>query len=112
VCLQERIKRGYKNKNDDDDEDEADLNALTGAGRALKKLVQKAEKNDAYDSDDEGDPYNLVSLYISLLLAYLAKFFEGGSGVGRGNSSCHARGSRRHRSIKTCRATRQQRHGF
>ncbi|KAI0068757.1 hypothetical protein BV25DRAFT_1817668 [Artomyces pyxidatus] len=40
----------------DDDDEEGDTK-LTGAAKAMKKLVNKLDKNDAYDSDDEGNPY-------------------------------------------------------
>ncbi len=60
---QERLKREYRNANKnregyiDDDNSEDEGNQLTGAGRAMKKLVRKVEKNAAYDSDDERNPY-------------------------------------------------------
>jgi transcription initiation factor TFIIF subunit alpha len=61
---QERISREYMGANksrptgvDESDEEEHDP-ALTGAGKAIKKLMDKHEKNDAYESDNDGeDPY-------------------------------------------------------
>ena len=41
----------------DADSDEDTDPKLSGAGKRMKKLVSKHEKNDAYDSDEEGDPY-------------------------------------------------------
>jgi transcription initiation factor TFIIF subunit alpha len=42
---------------DESDEEEND-SALTGAGKAIKKLMDKHEKNDAYESDPgEDHPY-------------------------------------------------------
>ena len=41
---------------DESDDEELD-STLTGAGKAIKKLVNKHEKNDAYESDEESNPY-------------------------------------------------------
>lgn len=38
----------------DEDEDEDEL---TRDGKSMKKLIRKMEKNTAYDSDDERNPY-------------------------------------------------------
>lgn len=47
-------------ESEDEDEDE-----LTKDGKSMKKLIRKMEKNAAYDSDDEGNPYaSSVSVYI------------------------------------------------
>ncbi|KAI0036823.1 hypothetical protein K488DRAFT_40295 [Vararia minispora EC-137] len=62
--MEERIQKEYMSANkqrdgqvDDDDEEEPEPK-LTGAGKSMKKLVGRHEKNDAYDSDDdEGNPY-------------------------------------------------------
>ncbi|KAI9484739.1 hypothetical protein BDB00DRAFT_853846 [Zychaea mexicana] len=59
----ERLKRetkGYTLGGEDDDDDQQDtedLNKLTSEGKQMKKLVRNLEKNRAYDSDEEGDPY-------------------------------------------------------
>ncbi len=61
---QERLSRGYMSANktrdtgvDESDEEEHD-SALTGAGKAIQRLMNKHEKDDAYESDkDKGDPY-------------------------------------------------------
>ncbi|KIJ57035.1 hypothetical protein M422DRAFT_23152 [Sphaerobolus stellatus SS14] len=62
--LEERIKKEYRQANKfhdghiDADNEEDDLDSLTGAGKDLKKLVKRTEKNEAYDSDDdEKNPY-------------------------------------------------------
>ncbi|GJJ12510.1 hypothetical protein Clacol_006753 [Clathrus columnatus] len=65
--MEERLKREYRNANkardatiDEDEEDEEmeEMSRLTGAGKDLKKLVKRTEKNEAYESDDdEGNPY-------------------------------------------------------
>ncbi|KAI0314460.1 hypothetical protein OF83DRAFT_1205441 [Amylostereum chailletii] len=61
--LEERLQQEYMSANkqrdghiDADEDEDVDLK-LTGAGKSMKKLVSKHEKNDAYDSDEEGDPY-------------------------------------------------------
>ena len=41
---------------DESDEEDHDP-TLTGAGKAIKKLMSKHEKNEAYDSDEESNPY-------------------------------------------------------
>ena len=60
---QERLKREYKSANkqregyvDESDEDD-DKGRLTKDGRAIKKLIRNLEKNNAYDSDEEKNPY-------------------------------------------------------
>ncbi|KAI6151921.1 hypothetical protein BKA82DRAFT_4104931 [Pisolithus tinctorius] len=61
--LEERLKREYKLANKqrdgyvDESEDEEDDNQLTKDGKFLKKLVRKLDKNVAYESDEERDPY-------------------------------------------------------
>ncbi|KAI5120668.1 hypothetical protein M0805_006957 [Coniferiporia weirii] len=61
--LEERLKREYRNANKtreghiDESDDDEDGDNLTGAGRAMKKLVRKIEKNAAYDSDENENPY-------------------------------------------------------
>ena len=60
--FKERLKKEYKHANKqregyvDDSEDE-DEEELTRDGKSMKKLIRKMEKNAAYDSDDEGNPY-------------------------------------------------------
>jgi transcription initiation factor TFIIF subunit alpha len=60
--LEERLKKEYKSANkqregymDESDEDEED--ELTKDGKAMKKLIRNLEKNNAYDSDEERNPY-------------------------------------------------------
>ncbi|KIK91061.1 hypothetical protein PAXRUDRAFT_831152 [Paxillus rubicundulus Ve08.2h10] len=61
--LEERLKREYKLANkqregfiDESDEDE-DESQLSKDGKSLKKLMRKLEKNGAYESDEERNPY-------------------------------------------------------
>lgn len=62
IGFQERLKREYRNANKtqegyidaDEEEDEDDL---TGAGKAIRKLMRKTDKDGVYDSDDERNPY-------------------------------------------------------
>ena len=58
------MKREYKAANKtregyiDESDEEDDLNQLSGAGKAMRKLMKKLEKNNVYDdSDDEKNPY-------------------------------------------------------
>ena len=57
------MKREYKNANKvregyiDEDESEDDRGHLTGAGKAMKKLMRSHDKTGAYESDEEKDPY-------------------------------------------------------
>lgn len=62
--LEERLKREYKAANKtregyiDESEEEEDLPQLSTAGKDMRKLMKKLEKNTAYDeSDDEKNPY-------------------------------------------------------
>ncbi|EPQ59255.1 hypothetical protein GLOTRDRAFT_119452 [Gloeophyllum trabeum ATCC 11539] len=59
--LEERMKKEYskaKVLNDgEESEDEEDETKLTKAGRQLKKLMRSLEKNQAYESDDDENPY-------------------------------------------------------
>ena len=61
--MQERLKREYKLANkqregyiDESDEDQ-DESQLSKDGKSLKKLMRKLEKNVAYESDEERNPY-------------------------------------------------------
>ncbi|KAH9999318.1 hypothetical protein BJV77DRAFT_976632 [Russula vinacea] len=61
--MEERLQREYMTANkqrdagiDESDEEEQD-STLTGAGKAIKKLMSKHEKNEAYESDEESNPY-------------------------------------------------------
>jgi len=84
---QERLSREYMGANkqratgvDESDEEEYD-SALTGAGKAIKKLMNKHEKNDAYESDKDGeDPYasSAVRLYSFPLRNNLTDLVGGG----------------------------------
>ncbi|KAL4075860.1 hypothetical protein V8B97DRAFT_2001968 [Scleroderma yunnanense] len=61
--LEERLKREYRMANKqregyiDESEDEEGDSQLTKDGKSLKKLMRKLEKNVAYDSDEERNPY-------------------------------------------------------
>ncbi|KAG9317293.1 hypothetical protein JVU11DRAFT_1490 [Chiua virens] len=60
--LEERLKREYKLANKQregyiDESDEEDESQLTKQGQSLKKLMRKLEKNVAYESDEEHNPY-------------------------------------------------------
>ncbi|KZT24482.1 Rap30/74 interaction domain-containing protein [Neolentinus lepideus HHB14362 ss-1] len=59
--VEERIKKEYgKAKvldNGEEDQDQDDESKLTKAGRQLRKLMRSIEKNQAYDSDDDDNPY-------------------------------------------------------
>lgn len=76
--LQERLKREYKAANKtregyiDESEEEDDGNELSTAGKDMRKLMKKLEKNGAYDeSDDEKNPYaSSVRLFAVLCLTY------------------------------------------
>ncbi|KAI0269143.1 hypothetical protein BC834DRAFT_864955 [Gloeopeniophorella convolvens] len=61
--MEERLQREYMTANkqrdagvDESDEEEQSA-SLTGAGKAIRKLMTKHEKNEAYESDDEENPY-------------------------------------------------------
>ena len=72
---------------DESDEEDRDP-ALTGAGKAIKKLMNKHEKNEAYESDEELNPYasSAVRVFLSSL-SNIQTNFIGGRGRG-GTSSC------------------------
>ena len=72
---------------DESDEEDHDP-ALTGAGKAIKKLMNKHEKNEAYESDEELNPYasSAVRLHLSSLTNIQTSFI-GGRGRG-GTYSC------------------------
>lgn len=62
--LEERLKKEYKQANKtregyiDESEEEEDDNKLSGAGKDMRKLMKKLEKDLAYDdSDEEKNPY-------------------------------------------------------
>ncbi|KAF9247049.1 hypothetical protein BU15DRAFT_84615 [Melanogaster broomeanus] len=61
--LEERLKREYKMANKqregyiDESDGEEDETQLSKDGKSLKKLMRKLEKNAAYDSDEEQNPY-------------------------------------------------------
>lgn len=72
--MQERLKREYTRANKtreagvvDTDDEEDDENKLTKEGKTLKKLMRNYEKNSAYGSDDEENPYaSSVRNYLGL----------------------------------------------
>ncbi len=71
---------------DESDEEEHD-SALTGAGKAIKKLMNKHEKNDAYESDKDSDPY--VSSAVRLDSFALRNDLTDFVGGGRGRGTCN-----------------------
>jgi hypothetical protein len=83
---------------DESDEEEHDP-ALTGAGKAIKKLMNKHEKNDAYESDDGGeDPY--VSSAVRLnSFALRNNLTDLVGGRGRGRRACNCRWTGCHATI-------------
>ena len=94
---QERISRDYMGANklgatgvDESDEEQLDP-ALTGAGKAIKKLMDKHEKNDDYESDQGGEnPY--VSSAVRLGLFALCNDLTDPVGGGRrGRRACNNR---------------------
>ncbi|KAG6854783.1 hypothetical protein C0991_001210 [Blastosporella zonata] len=61
--LEERLKREYKTANKqreagvDESDDEEPLPGMTKQAKAMQKLIRSREGNDAYDSDEEENPY-------------------------------------------------------
>jgi transcription initiation factor TFIIF subunit alpha len=61
--VQERIKKEYRKANktqqDGDESEDDDLRRLTGAGKAMQKMLKKNDKSGQYDEsdDDEKNPY-------------------------------------------------------
>ncbi|KAJ7129670.1 hypothetical protein C8R44DRAFT_777377 [Mycena epipterygia] len=60
--IEERLKKEYKtaNKQRDghiDESDDEELPGMTKQEKAMQKLIRNREGNDAYDSDDEKNPY-------------------------------------------------------
>ncbi|CAO3583705.1 unnamed protein product [Absidia cylindrospora] len=56
----ERIKKehkGYAPNQEDEDMDDIDEAKLTSEGKQMRKLVRDLEKNRAYESDEDKDPY-------------------------------------------------------
>jgi hypothetical protein len=86
---QERLQREYMSANKQrdagiDESDDEDDPTLTGAGKAIKKLMSKHEKNEAYDSDEESNPYaSSVVCFGLLVLRNFLTDFTGGRGRGR-----------------------------
>lgn len=72
---------------DESDEEDHDP-ALTGAGKAIKKLMNKHEKNEAYESDEELNPYaSSVVRAFTVVFVQCTNQFIGGRGRG-GTYSC------------------------
>ena len=62
ILLQERLKREYKTANKTregyiDESDEEEKPEMSKAERRMQKLIRSREGNDAYESDDEKNPY-------------------------------------------------------
>ncbi|CAK5262723.1 unnamed protein product [Mycena citricolor] len=60
--LEERLKREYKNANKTregnvDESDDEEMPGMTKQAKAMQKLIRNREGNDAYDSDEEKNPY-------------------------------------------------------
>ncbi|KNZ79806.1 Transcription initiation factor IIF subunit alpha [Termitomyces sp. J132] len=61
--LEERLKREYKAANKqreagvDESDDDTALPGMTKQAKAMQKLIRNREGNDAYDSDEEDNPY-------------------------------------------------------
>ncbi|KAG6887691.1 hypothetical protein C0995_013433 [Termitomyces sp. Mi166 len=61
--LEERLKREYKTANKhreagvDESDDETPAPGMTKQAKAMQKLIRNREGNDAYDSDEEENPY-------------------------------------------------------
>ena len=91
---QERLQREYISANkqrdtgiDESDEEDRDP-ALYGAGKAIKKLMSKHEKNDAYESDEESNPYASSVVRFHLLLSLYNTLTDFIGGRGRGGTYC------------------------
>ena len=69
-----------------DDSDDEDDEELTKDGKAMKKLIRNLEKNTAYDSDDERNPY--ASSVSSIIPICNMLIFWTGGGRGRGRTTC------------------------
>jgi hypothetical protein len=69
---------------DESDEEDQQNPALTGEGKTIKKLVNRLEKNGAYESDEESNPYASSAVCFRLLvLRNLLIDYTGGRGGGR-----------------------------
>ena len=70
---QGRLKREYKIANKQregyvDESDEEEEGRLTRDGKAMKKLIRNLEKNNAYESEDEKNPYaSSVTIFFTTL---------------------------------------------
>jgi hypothetical protein len=70
---QERLKKEYKTANRQrdghiDESDDEDMPEITKQGKAIQKMIRNREGNEAYDSDDEKNPYASVSIFTSFRL--------------------------------------------
>ncbi|KAJ7781238.1 transcription initiation factor [Mycena metata] len=60
--IEERLKKEYKSANKQrdghiDESDDEDMPGMSKQAKAMQKLIRNREGNDAYDSDDEKNPY-------------------------------------------------------
>ncbi|KAF7301703.1 Transcription initiation factor [Mycena indigotica] len=60
--MEERLKKEYKSANKQrdghiDESDDEDMPGMTKQAKAMQKLIRAREGNDAYDSDEEKNPY-------------------------------------------------------
>ncbi|KAJ7904517.1 transcription initiation factor [Mycena olivaceomarginata] len=60
--MEERLKKEYKTANRQrdghiDESDDEDMPEITKQGKAIQKMIRNREGNEAYDSDDEKNPY-------------------------------------------------------
>lgn len=91
---QERIQREYMSANKqrdagvDESDDEEQDSTLTGAGKAIKKLMNKHEKNEAYESDEESNPYASSVVCLGSFVDAIKLTDLVGGGRGRGACNC------------------------
>jgi transcription initiation factor TFIIF subunit alpha len=74
--LQERLKKEYKSANKqrdtgvDESDEEIEAPTANKQAKAMQKLIRNREDNEAYESDEEKNPY-ATSVSLSLVLVYL-----------------------------------------
>jgi len=87
--LQERIKKEYQAANKqreagvDESEEEIELPTSSKQSKAMQKLIRNREGNDAYESDEEKNPYASSAVSIDRLYYLLALICSTGRGGGR-----------------------------
>lgn len=76
--MQDRVKKEIKDfaiGNQDDVDEYDDMGKLTSEGKQMRKLVRDLEKNRAYESDDDIDPY-ASSVRFSFFCIYYNRFLS------------------------------------